>query len=182
MRILAALLVLVAAFALVAAGCGGDDEASEDSAVSWANDFCGAVEAWTAEVQAVGESLGDPTSLSLDALREAGEDVSAATETFVDEVRGLGRPDTESGEEVESSVQALADSIDAEKAKLEDALEDVDSLSEALTAASAVGASLQAMAASFQSTYSALQNADAGGELETAFEQAEACDEISTSG
>ena len=182
MRVPFALLAVVAALALVAAGCGGDDEAaSDDSAVEWADAFCSAVVTWTNDLQAIGDMFDDPSSLSIDSLRDAGDDVTAATDRFVEDVRALGRPETEAGEEVESSVEALADTVDAERAKIEEALEGSDGVTEALGAASTISASIAAMATAFQETFAEIDQADGSNELESAFEEADSCDELDTS-
>jgi hypothetical protein len=175
----AALAALVAALALAAAGCGGGDEPSGDSAVAWAEGFCGAVQEWTGELGAVGDTLGDPASLTLDRLREAAESVRDATDAFVADVRALGRPETESAEEVESAIEKLADSLESERAKIEAALEDAEGLSGALAAAGTIGTALSGLAELFQTTFEELESAKVGGELERAFQQAEACEQIS---
>ena len=64
-----ALAVATAALALVAAGCGGDDEESASSADAWAEEFCGTVQSWVDELELITEDLGDVSSLSSDTRR-----------------------------------------------------------------------------------------------------------------
>ena len=46
--------VVVLVFAVLAAGCGGDDE---DSNVAWADDVCGSVSTWIESVRAAAQSV-----------------------------------------------------------------------------------------------------------------------------
>jgi hypothetical protein len=183
MRAPLVVLALVASLALVAAGCGGGDEeeASGDATVEWADGLCGAFDTWMTELESIQDSLSDPSSLSLDDLRTAAEDANAATETFVDDVRALGPLETDAESEIESSVQSLTDTIDAEKAKIEDAVDDAGGITGAISAASAVLSSLSTIASSFQSTVSDIEAAGMNGEIESAFREADSCDELESS-
>jgi hypothetical protein len=176
-----ALLAIVAALALVGAGCGGDDEATEtDPTVAWADGFCDALVAWRTEAEEIVETtLDDPSSLSIDTLRDAGDDLVAVTTTMIDDIRGLDRPETESGDEIESAVDDLADTIESEKAEVEVALEGADGIEDVLSAGSTISSSVSAVVAAVDSARSQIEAADAGGELESAFEQADSCDQLS---
>lgn len=177
---LSGLLLLVAAFVLFAAGCGGDDEpaAGEATASEWADDFCTAVTEWTDELQRIGDDFGDPSSLSADTIEQAARDANAATDEFVSEVRSLGAPDIESGEEIRDSLETFADSVEAERDEIEEAIEDTSGITGITAAVAAIGASLSAMATAFQTTFETLESSDVSGELETALEESSACDEI----
>lgn len=172
--------LLLVALVLAVAACGGDDESSTAAPVDeWASGFCTAVTGWTDDLQQIAESLNDPSSLNVDVLQEAGQDASDATDAFVDELRALGSPDTESGNEIESSLETLSDTLETEKNDLSAALEDVESLTDLPSAVSAIGTSLTAMGSAFQNALEALESSDVDGELETAFENSDACDEFS---
>ena len=159
------------------ASCGGDGGGA--SATGWADDLCSAINEWTQSVQTTSESLrqGD---VSEDSLRDAAEDFQAATNEFVDDVRGLGAPDTEAGEQVEEEVDRLADSVDENAAKIEDAVEgDGGNLGETM---SAVTQALAAMGQQLAATFTAFEEVDAADELEEAFRDAESCDELESAG
>lgn len=170
----------VAALALVGASCGGDDEpsASEASASEWADGFCTAVTTWTSELEEIGDAFRDPSTLSTDAVKQAARDAGAATEQFVTDVRALGAPDTEAGEQVQDSVDELADMVEQQKSEIEEAVEDASGLTGLTAAIASVGTALSSMATAFQSTLETLEAADASGELEQALEDSEACDEL----
>lgn len=171
----------VAALVLVAAGCGGGEESSTASPTDeWATGFCTAVTDWTDSLTSVTDQFSSPSSLSTDALQNAATDVREITQTFVDEVKSLGTPDTESGEEVKSSVDELATTLETEMANIETAANDLSGLTGLPTAISSIAASLSAMSEAFSTTMQALESADAQGELQTALEDSPACADISS--
>jgi methyl-accepting chemotaxis protein len=175
-HVFAALVMVIAALALVAAGCGSDDEESTSSTAAWAEDFCTSVTQWQDEIEQIGDDLRE--SPSTDALQDAADEASDATDAFIEEVRGLGGPETESGQEVEDSVDQLADVVDEEKAKIEEAVDDAEGVTGAFGAASEIAASISTMATALQTTIQTIEDGDASGELETALEETPACDEL----
>ena len=109
-RMLAVALLAV----FLAVGCGGDDDSGSSDAPStteWAQGLCSAIGDWTSSVSsATGSLQGD--NLSEEGLKSAVDDVESATDTFVDDVKGLGTPDTEAGQKAKESVDQLADELD----------------------------------------------------------------------
>jgi uncharacterized phage infection (PIP) family protein YhgE len=178
MRLLA-LAALVTSLALVAGGCGGDD-ASAGSTDEWAEEFCTIVQDWGDELEQIGNELGDLSSLSSDSLEQAADDADAATEDFVESVRDLGAPDTPSGDAVDQELDELADAVEAEREEIRTAVDDADGLGGVADAVGTISTSISAMGSALQETLQALDSADAGGELETALEDAEACDELTS--
>jgi hypothetical protein len=182
---LSAVVLTVLTVVLVAAGCGGGDGASStqgltstqgsSSAEDWANGLCGAVASWNAAITSAGTTLkDDPTE---DGLRSAADDVQSATETLSDDLRGLGTPDTESGQQAKESVDELAAGLSGGVDEIEAAVEDASGLSGALAAISAVSTRLMAMGDQVTSTVRSLE--DTRGELADAFAEAESCNELS---
>ena len=168
--------LLVSALALVAAGCGGDDESSNAiPADEWADEFCTAVSSWTDNLQQIRDRFTDLSSLNEDALNEAADDAGSATDEFVNDLKDLGRPDTESGQEIEDSLQTLEDTVEQEKIDVEDTVNNVEDLSDIPAAITAIGSALSSMGTALQSTFDAIRNEDVGGELKTAVDQSEAC-------
>src|SRR4029453_2923191 len=103
------LLVMCMTAVALAAGCGGDDgDGGGSSGTEWADGLCSAITDWTESVQATSNSLKGG-NLSEDSLKEAADDFKSATQEFVDDVRGLGTPDTESGEQAKEQIDQLAD-------------------------------------------------------------------------
>jgi hypothetical protein len=173
----AATAVLIATLVLVAAGCGGDDESSGSTeTATWAADFCTAVTTWKDERERIANEFDDPSALSADSIRQAVEDMDAATQTFVDDVRALGSPETESGQDAEDSVETLADTFETERTDIQDSVEDVSSFSDIPAAISAIGTSLTAMSDALGNTIRAVDNVS--GELKQAFQDADECDDL----
>jgi hypothetical protein len=171
-----AVALLVASLALVAAGCGGNGETS--SAEEWADDFCSAVVDWRSELERIGNDLTDTGSLSEDRIRELAGEADTATRDLIDTVRGLGAPDTESGDEVEQSVNEFADTVDAEREEIEEAVDEIEGIVDIGDAIATVGTSLGAMATALGEVLATFGGAEVDEEIRTAFSESEACDQL----
>jgi hypothetical protein len=170
----------VAALALIAAGCGGDESPTASAADEWADEFCTAITTWTDSLQNVTDQFSSASALSRDGLQDAANDVQSSTETLVDDLRGLGRPETESGTAVESSVDELTTTLETEVANIESAAQGASGLTEIPSAISSITTSLSAMATAFASTLDTIESEDAQGELRTALEDSPACADLSS--
>jgi hypothetical protein len=171
---LATLVLVVASLAAVAAGCGGSDEEADPTA-AWASGFCTAVTTWTDSLQDVLSQFSDTSSLSEDGLEEAANDARSSTEQLVDDLEALGAPDTESGEEVRSSLDTLSSTLESEVAEIESTVEGISGITGLPSAISTVFASLTAMGTAASATLQAIDSADVGGELQTALEDSPEC-------
>ena len=177
----ASFVVVALICAALAAGCGGDDNGGGSggkSANEWADGVCSAMGDWVSSIQDATDSLKGG-NLSKDTLEEAGNKISDATSTFVDDLRGLGKPDTEAGDKAEASVNQLADTVDQNVDKIKNAADDVNSPSSAASAFSTISSSLTAMTQAISSTFQELEQSDAADELKKAFEDADSCKELS---
>ncbi len=174
----ARVLVLGLLAVSLAAGCGGDGGGSGSSATEWADDVCSSIVTWTGSISSAADSLREePTE---DKLRTAVEDVKSATNDFVDEVQALGPPDTDAGEQAQESLEALADDLEESTETIDKALEDASGPSETLEALTVVTGALSTMGSRLSTTFTELEELDAGGELEDAFEEADSCDELTS--
>jgi uncharacterized protein YoxC len=167
-------VALLAAF--LASGCGGDG-GDESSATEWADDVCSAITTWKDSITSTADSLRGG-NLSEDALRSAADDVESATSDFVDDVRGLGKPDTDAGEKAKESLDQLADDADENLSAIQSAVDDVSDVSGAVAAVTTISSTLSTMGNQLSSTFTELEQLDAGGELETAFKEADSCKEL----
>ena len=172
--------MLALACAIVAGGCGGDDESSTSE---WADDTCSAATTWTDSISAAAQSL-QGGNLSQEAFQSAVDDVKEATETFTDDLEDLEAPETEAGQQAKESIDQLADELQPEVDELESAVEDAEGAgaSGILSAVPVISSTLMTMGNEVSSTFSELQQLDVGGELEDAFEQADSCDELRNRG
>ncbi len=167
--------IVIAAVALLGAGCGSSDSGGGTEA--WANDLCSSLQTWSESVQAAGATLQDTSSLSPDAIGGAIEGVVDATSTLADDVKRLGRPDTESGEQAEETVTALADTLQTDADTLQKALDDAGDagLTGLLEQISTITKTLGSMASAVGQAFTDLQELDVQGELESAFTDADSC-------
>jgi len=180
MRTRILLTAAVAALALVAVGCGGDDDSDTDPTAAWASDFCSAITTWTDELQTVTSQFSDTSNLSQDGLQSASDDVRAATESLVDDVRGLGAPETDGGDEIQSALDTLSTTLETESTSVEETVEGISGLTGIPSAITAVTASLSAMGTAFSTALQTIENADAGSELQNALEESPECADITS--
>jgi hypothetical protein len=176
MRSRSAVIALILALALVAAGCGGSDD-EEDPTAAWAAGFCTAITDWTDAIEDATTEL--TSSPSEDSLRSAAEDVRTATDQFVDDVRGLGAPETESGDEIESAIDSASTTIENESTKIEEAVDGISNLTDLPGAATTITTSLSAMGTAAASVLQGIQDADVDGELQSALEDSPECAGVS---
>jgi len=188
-RLAAACLAAVACFVVLAAGCGGGGGGSEGAGttttgekpvVEWANGFCTAVTSWKDQLTKIGQDVVD--SPSKDTLQQAVSDVKDANQTLSDDLKDLGKPDTESGQKVRDSVDDLSNTIDTESQKIDDAVNNASGVSGLLSAGATVSSSLSAMYAALSNTFKALDNADVKGEMQAGFDQASSCNGVAGPG
>jgi uncharacterized protein YoxC len=173
------LVVAVLAAAALAGGCGGGDE-EESSATDWADSVCSSISTWTGSVSSAADTLREG-GLSEDGLRSAADEVKDATSTLADDLKGLGRPDTDSGEQAKESLDGLADDLEQEVDKIETAVDDVSGASGVLTAVSTVSTALLAMGNQVTSAVQELEQVDVEGDLEEAFRNADSCEDLTSS-
>jgi hypothetical protein len=165
---------------MLAAGCGGGDDGGS-SATEWADGVCSAITDWSDSLESTTQSLRSG-SLSEDELRSAVDDFESATNDFVDDLRGLGTPETEAGQEAKESVDQLADDVDEGVSRIESAVDDASDGSGVGEVITAIGTSLATMGQQLSATFARLQQLDPQGELEQAFNDADSCDELRSGG
>ena len=170
MRSLGALTVI--SLALVAAGCGGSEK---DTTATWADGLCSALTTWTASVEAAATTIRE--SPSADSLLAAVDDVIEATGTLADDVKGLGRPETDAGQQAEETLTELADSLERDAGTLQETLDQAGGggLTGLLKAMPAITGTFASMANAVGQAFTDLEQLDAKGELEQAFQDAESC-------
>jgi ABC-type transporter Mla subunit MlaD len=170
-------LGLLAVAIPLATGCGGDDDGGSSATTEWADGVCTAISTWGDSITATGESLRAGAT-DADDLRTAVDEFEDATQTFVDDLRELGRPDTEAGDEAQEALEQLADDVDENVSKISEAVEEAEGVSEIVEAATSVSGTLSTMGQQLSSTFAELQQLEAADELEEAFRDADACDEL----
>ena len=129
-----ALTGLVAALALVAAGCGGEDDGGSGSGAqgvepdAYAANVCGAISGWQKELQTSVSTMSGKVGASSSPadikkqLVSFMEAATASTQSMVTKVKGAGTPDVENGEALQRDlVKGLEDAQTAFAAARDDA-------------------------------------------------------------
>jgi hypothetical protein len=136
---------------------------------------------WTDSARPVVESLQEET-LTKQAVEDATDEVDNATTTLAGELRDLGTPDTEAGEQVEASVQRLSSELDDDVEQIDTAVNNATDPSGVRTAVSEASSTLVTMGNRVPSTVSELDRIDAKGELKAAFQESDSCQSLSQQG
>jgi hypothetical protein len=125
-----ALAPLAVAVVLVA-GCGGGGSSSSSSSPSpqdWANGLCSAITTWSNSVKTAGESLKSGSLTEAD-LKNSTSEIKSATNQFAEDLKGLGKPNTDAGQQAKDAIDKLSTEIN----------DDVDTLSSAVDDAAGNG-------------------------------------------
>ena len=172
-----AMAAALAATMALAAGCGSDDTSSTSATTDWADGVCQALTTWGDALSSTADSLKDG-GLSTDGLSDAADEIKGATETLGDDLRSLGRPDTEAGQSAQDTLTQLADDLSGEIDTITTAVDEASGVSGAVQAIATVSSTLTEMASQVGGALSSLEALDGGQELEDAFAQAESCADL----
>jgi hypothetical protein len=167
---------VVAAVALAAAGCGGS---SSDTTPTnqWADSLCSSITTWTSSLSSIAGNL-QSGGISKDSLQTAVDSAKTATDKFTTSLGNLGRPDTESGQKAQDSVNQLSSEIQSDLTTIEDAVNGASGVSGVLNAVTVTKSTLTKAGTQVTDTLTGFQNLDAKGELEAAFKQSGSCKKL----
>ena len=135
------LIAVAASLVFLAAGCGSSGGGSTTTTTTsasatetWASGVCSSITTWQAAITSAAGSLkSDPTK---NGLQAAAGDAKSATETLSSDLKGLGKPDTPSGQQAKDSLDKLSANLQQDVATIESAVKGVSGVSGALAAAS----------------------------------------------
>jgi len=178
--------IAVVVLAAVIARVTEDDSGSPDTS-AWASSVCTSLSDWQSSITALADVSGG--ELTKESLGEKLDTAETATEQLVTELKDLGPPDLEAGEELKQQLDAAADDLGASyeslKSGAQDAL-DADSPAAFLQALAALAPEFQNLLDQVRSTVTDLENAnvveDAKAELQQAFADAESCQALRNQG
>jgi uncharacterized protein YoxC len=176
--------LFVPAFAtiMLAAGCGGDGNGGgTTSPTEWADGLCSATTTWTESLTSSAQSL-QGGALTKESLQGVTDDVKDSTKTYVDDVKGLGKPDTEAGQQAKEELDGLADDLNDGVEKIDMAADEASGTSGVLGAISSISSTLQMTGQQVSSSLEQLEQLDSAGELEQGFQEADSCDQLRSSG
>jgi hypothetical protein len=165
---------------LLAAACGSS---KPKSTADWANGVCSAMNTWTSSITSSADSLKS-SGLSKESLQSTADDVKSATDTLQSDLKDLGKPDTPAGQEAKDAVDQLSGDLTSDADTIKSTVQGVSGISDVATAVTTVTTTLGKMGDQVSSTFTSLEQlgSDAKGELQTAFQQSSACQELSSSG
>ena len=175
-RRVVALVVLVT---LLAAGCGSK---KPKTTADWANGVCTAISTWTGSIKSSADSIKS-SGLSKDSLQSAADDMKSATDKLESDLKDLGKPNTPAGQQAKDAADQLSSDLKTDTDSIKTAVDSVSGVGGVATAVATVSTTVGKMGGQVTSTFTSLQqlSADAKGELQTAFQQSSACQQLSSS-
>jgi hypothetical protein len=173
-------VALVVSLALLAAGCGSKSSSEPATTADWANSVCTSITTWKNSVTTAASSLkgGD---LSKSALTSAADDAKSATDTLKSDLKDLGKPPLDSGQQAKDLVDQLATELNTDIDSIKQAVDSSSGGLGAVGAAATAATTFSTMQTQLSSTLSSLQALDAKGELTTAFQQSSSCKQLTGS-
>jgi hypothetical protein len=173
MRVRAA---LAAPLVFTIVGCGGGQSAAE----KWADSVCTDVSTWQSQVKQatddISAKLQSPAQGVLPAIKQDVRKAVDATGQLTNDLKALGKPDTESGAQAKQQVDALASQLDAAVTKARQTLDNLPAGAgprETATAFTPLAPELKSLATSTKSTLSSIQAA--GSDMKDGFDKADSC-------
>ena len=148
----------------------------------WAGSVCTSLSDWRESIASLADSGGEP--LTADSLRDKLGDASDATSDLVTQLRDLGSPNLESGEELQRQLDASLDELESSFDSLKDGAEEAANApaDEFLQQLAALGPDFAALQTAISGTVTTLQNADVAAsskaELQQAFADAPSCESL----
>ena len=171
---IAAIVIGIAAIviAAVAMRLSDDDSGEPESTAAWAESVCTDLADWRESITSLADVSGE--TLTPDLLREKLDEADSATTTLVSDLRALGAPDLEAGDELEQELQSSVDDLESSYDDLKSAADEAADASagEFIQQLSGLASQFSAFLAEIQSTVDMLQNADVADEAKTELQQA----------
>jgi hypothetical protein len=120
-------------------------------------------------------------NISKDSIQTAYNEFKSATDTFVKDVKDLGKPNTQVGDQAKQEVDQLTTQINTDAQTIKSDVGNVSSVASALSVVPSVTSTLSSMTNEVKLTFHDLQMLDAGGELTTAFKNSSSCKTLQAS-
>jgi hypothetical protein len=108
--------------------------------------------------------------------------MTKATDEFVNDLKGLGTPDTESGKQAKKTLDTLAGQLKTNAQTIDKAVSKVSGTNAALQAVSTVSSTLVTVGNQVTKALTSIQQLDTKGELEKAFRSSDECKKLSKQG
>ena len=169
------LTALAVALSVVAAGCGGDDSSDAER---WATDVCTDLNTWADSITtAITGVMSQGLSVTRSDLRTAANQAQNATSRLVDDLRAIGPPDTDSGEQAQQELQQLGDSIEQHANETRELVEGASSSGAGLVAtARSVLVEIGAAADQLKTALNSFEQA--GDDIREGIQASDACSQL----
>ena len=155
-------------------------EDDQESTSEWADSVCTSLSDWRSSITSLADPADEPPTT--ETLRDRLDQADDATSGLVDELRDLGPPDLETGDEVQQALDSAAAGLAASWADAQSTAEDAadaDNQAELLEALADLADDFAALAGQAEDIVATLQSAslfgDASAELEQAFAASDSC-------
>jgi len=168
-------LALVVVIAALAAGCGGSKK--PPTTAEWADGVCSAVSTWEDALKSAAQPItsGD---VSKDSLKTAADDAKSATDTLTSDLKDLGKPDTQVGQQAQDQIDTLTGQLQADVDTIKSAAEGASGMSDITAAVTTATTTVATMKTQVNATITSLKQLNAKGELTTAFQQSSSCQQL----
>jgi hypothetical protein len=169
----APLLALVAALALLAAGCGGkssDQKANE----AYANSVCSSIASWKTQIKSIATDFSGGISQS--SLQSKVAQAESATKSLATDIKAVAPPNSSDGQAAKQQLDQLSSDLKTTVDAAQTAVSGIQADASASTVAAATAAlepQVKSLSSSVQSTISTLQSSK--GDLSSAFKSTDSC-------
>jgi hypothetical protein len=182
MKVLVTTLLLAAALASVAAGCGGGKSPEEE----WAGSVCTDVANWQSQVKTatsnISNALQSPGSGTLSTVSTEVQSAVNATRQLATNLKGDKPPSTDEGTQAKQQIDSLATHLQSTADKAKQTVESVPqgaSASQALQALSSLAPDLRSLSQQVSSTLSSIE--PSSSKLKEGFDKADSCKQFRSS-
>ena len=134
---------------------------------------------WTSAIKSSTDSLTSG-GLSKDSLQSTADDIKSATESLESDLKDLGKPNTSAGQQAKDSVDQLSSDLTTDTDSIKAAVDGASGVGGIAGAVTTISTTLVTMGKQLVSTFNGLEQLDAKGELQTAFQQSSACQQLSS--
>lgn len=177
----AAVVIGVAAIVIAAVAMRLSDD-GPPTTEEWAGAVCTSFADWNESITSLADVGGEP--LTVDTLRDRLDEAGSATDELVTQLRDLGAPDLEAGDELQQQLDDSAAELESKFDALKESAEDVADApaSEFLGQLAGVASDFAALQTAIATTVSSLQDANVAdesrAELQQAFADAPSCQSL----
>ena len=178
---IAAVVIGIAAIVIAAIAMRLSDDGPQTTE-EWADEVCTSLSDWRDSITSLADVTGEP--LTADTLRDKLGEAEDATTELVNQLRELGPPDLEAGDELQQQLDESAEELESSFDALRDSAEAAADAppSEFLQQLAGLAPDFAALQTAISTTVTSLQNANVGeeskAELEQAFADAPSCQSL----